>query len=122
MKTPAICVVLGSVLLLAACAAHTGSMYPPRPFTEPNIAQVQIGVGSEVLEQLFGRPDSIYTLTFGKDVGEEWVGVAWRYYAVRDPKYVTTVEWKRNVFYFHRGPAGELRLNHWALEHTVIAK
>jgi hypothetical protein len=116
-------VVIASAVLLSACAVTTAPRrsYPTRPFNETLLSQVAVGMTPEVLTEMFGRPDTTYTMTFGKAVGEECEGVAYRYYAAKDPIYVFNDEWKKNTFYFHRTPSGALLLNHWSIEHRASA-
>lgn len=107
-------------LILGACAvAPAPRSYPERPFHDSRLSQVQVGISADSLIALFGQPDTIYDMTFGAKTDREWDGVAYRYYAAKDPLYQYVDEWKKNVFYFYRSPEG-LVLNHWVVEHQVL--
>ena len=111
---------LMAVLLVSACTATAPRRsYPERPFNEVTLSQVAVGIAPEALTQIFGAPDATYPMTFGSAVGQEWDGVAYRYYAAKNPLYVFADEWLSNTFYFRRAETGALSLNHWNIEHPA---
>jgi hypothetical protein len=115
MKMPQFTFALLLLLMASACAPST-TMIRPRTLSPTALAQVEIGATPEVITRLFGAPDTTYVMVFGKEAGDEWQGVAWRYYTLRDTRYAHAVEFRRTIFYFYRNPAGELKLNHWVLD------
>ena len=111
---------LAVAVLLGACAARPAPRsYPVRPFDDARLRHVQVGISADSIIALFGQPDTIYEMTFGSKTDREWEGVAYRYYAAKDPLYQYVNEWKKNTFYFYRSPRG-LVLNHWVIEHQAL--
>jgi hypothetical protein len=105
------------VAFLGACAtAPPARSYPERPFTVEKLETVRVGMTASELTELFGQPDTTYAMQFGTETDRAWNGVAFRYYAERDPRYRWVDRWKKNTFYFYRTDE-DLRLNHWVLEH-----
>lgn len=110
---------LAAALLLSACAvAPPPRAYPERPFDASMLERVRVGIPADSIIALFGPPDTLYEMTFGAKTERPWEGVAYRYYAARDPLYRYADEWKKNTFYFYRSPQG-LVLNHWVIEHRT---
>lgn len=121
MRSRAVIPALAAALLLSACAAASRPLprgYPERQFNTAILDHVRAGIPANSIIALFGPPDTVYEMTFGAKTGRPWDGVAYRYYAARDPLYRYTDEWKRNTFYFYRSPYG-LVLNHWVIEHRT---
>jgi hypothetical protein len=104
------------LLTVGSACAPTTTAIRPRTLLPSAMTQIEVGVGPDVLTRLFGPPDSTYVMNFGKELGQEWQGVAWRYYTARDTRYSHAVEFRRSVFYFYRTPGGDLKLNHWVLD------
>lgn len=116
----AILPILSFAVLLGACATGPAPRsYPVRPFDDARLRHVQVGISADSIVALFGQPDTVYEMTFGSKTDREWEGVAYRYYAAKDPLYQYVDEWKKNTFYFYRSPRG-LVLNHWVIEHRAL--
>ena len=60
-------------ILLLSCSTL------PLNFTTENIMKVKVGMTSDEIAQLFGKPKSIKSTTCGTDTDEPWQCIIWTY-------------------------------------------
>jgi hypothetical protein len=119
MRTTRHTVIILVLAAVSAACAPTGPTGPApgRPALTAEIAsKLVVGMGPDEVGSLIGLPDSVWSMTFGRDVGEPWEGAAWRYRGEIDRKFRHFPTRKVNTLYFYQAPSGRLLLNHWSLE------
>ena len=86
-------------------------------FTPSTVSLIHQGMTPSEIEEIFGKPDETYKMTFGENTPKTWEGLVYKYYVALDPQYQYVDRYRTNTFVFYTG-TNPPQLNHWNLEHV----
>lgn len=109
--------VVSLVVIISGCGGSSHVTGPSR-FSATKIQSVKIGMPMVAIDTLFGKPDVITTMEFGKKTEKTWTGIVYKYYTVKDSKFKSFEVYLTNTFVFVRDVVPPA-LNNWSIEYTA---
>ena len=103
-----------TLLLIIGCASSR--IVQNEKFTQTNVQNLEVGMTIIEVEAMFGKPNLVRTMQFGKETGKSWEGLVYEYNTVKDPSYKYTEKFLTNTLVFYTG-TNPPKLNHWNIEY-----
>ena len=106
------------LILLPLIGCSSSRMVQSENFTYANIQNIHVGMTEPDIVLIFGKPNVVRTIQYGKRIGKSWEGLVYQYNTVKNPNYKFVEKFLTNTFVFYKG-ANPPKLNHWNIQYQM---